>query len=169
MKIMVASDIHGSIKHLDLLYNAFLKEEPNQVIFLGDMFSYDNMDLLVEKLRMFYPTVFIRGNCDVYNLVSDSQLDFVSDYTFEAFHKKIFCSHGHIYDSNVYPDADFDVMIGGHTHIGKIDFKDNKYFLNPGSLSLPKGQSVNSYMILDDEGIFLKDLNGTVIQSLQWK
>ena len=60
-------------------------------------------------------------------------------------------------------------MIGGHTHIGKIDFKDNNYFLNPGSLSLPKGQSVNSYMILDDEGIFLKDLNGTVIQSLQWK
>ena len=95
-------------------------------------------------------------------------MDFVSDYTFDAFHKKILCSHGHIYDSKVFPDVFFDVMIGGHTHIGMIDFKDHKYFLNPGSLSLPKGQSVNSYMILDDKGISLKDLNGNIIQYLKW-
>ena len=129
----------------------------------------DNSDLLVEKLNMFYPTIFIRGNCDRYDYVSNSGLSFMNDYTLEEFGKKIFCSHGHIYNEKFFPDFDFDVMIGGHTHIGKILFMDHKYFLNPGSLSLPKGQSTNSYMILDDQGISLLDLDGNLLEYQEWK
>ena len=167
MKIMVASDVHGSIKHLKILYKNYLDEKPSQMIFLGDMF--DNMlgvdDTLLEILKGFSPCIFIRGNCDK----EMNYLDFVSDYSLEAFGKKIFCSHGHIYDRHLFPDEDFDVMIGGHTHIGMIFLEGDKYFLNPGSVSLPKGFSKNSYMILDDEGIYLKDLEQKIIEYKNWK
>ncbi len=166
MKIMIASDIHGSIKHLDLLYEDYLKEKPDQMIFLGDMFDYlfGVDEVVLDKLKYFDSCIIIRGNCD--RGVSD--LDFVTDYSFEAFGKKIFCSHGHIYDKNIYPDEDFDVMIGGHTHIGDITIKDGRYFLNPGSTSLPKASSTNSYMILDDDGIYLKDLKREIIDKKSW-
>ncbi len=166
MKIMVASDVHGSLKHLDLLFKAYQVEKPDQMIFLGDMF--DNMfgidDELIEKLKNFYPYIVTRGNCDK----NINTLDFVKDYYMEAFHKKIFFSHGHIYDRHIYPDMDFDVMIGGHTHIGMIIFENGKYFLNPGSISLPKGNSKNSYLLLDDKGITLKDLNQQTIEYKEW-
>ena len=71
---------------------------------------------------------------------------------FEAFNKRIFCSHGHIYNKENYPEVDFDILIGGHTHKGMILKQDGKIFLNPGSVSYPRGESVNSFMILDDKG-----------------
>ena len=166
MKIMFASDVHGSLKHLDLLLEAYQKEKPNQMIFLGDMF--DNLfgidEQLIEKLKEFYPYIVVRGNCDK----NSNALDFVPEYYLEAFHKKIFCSHGHIYDRHIHPDVEFDVMIGGHTHIGMILQEEGKYFLNPGSVSLPKGNSTNSYMILDDKGIYLKDLKQQIIDTKEW-
>jgi len=167
MKIMVASDVHGSIKYLEMLYQDYLDEKPNQMIFLGDMFDYmlGVDDTLLEILKGFSPCIFIRGNCDKWS----SDLDFVNDYSLEAFGKRIFFSHGHIYDKHLFPDEDFDVMIGGHTHIGMISFEGDKYFLNPGSISLPKGFSKNSYMILNDEGIYLKDLDQNIIESRSWE
>ena len=170
MKILVASDIHGSITHLEKLYQLFLKEKPNLVIFLGDMFDASDEEniQLVKLYNSFYPTIFIRGNCDKYNTVINSGLEFKNTYSFTEFNKKIFSSHGHIYDKSIHPEEEFDVMLMGHTHIGDITKKDNKYFLNPGSLSLPKKDSVNSYMILEDEGISLKDLEGKTIKFSEW-
>lgn len=166
MKVMLVSDLHGSVKHLEILYKNYLLENPDKMIFLGDMF--DNMlgadKYLLKSLNQFHPCVFIRGNCDK----GFNDLEFVSNYSFEAFNKKIFCSHGHLYDKHLFPDQYFDVMIGGHTHIGDISYEGGKYFLNPGSVSFPKGSSKNSYMILTDDGIYLKDLNGENIDSKNW-
>ena len=170
MKILVASDIHGSIKHLAFLYKAFLAEKPNKVIFLGDMFdSFDGCnDELVDQLKKFPYSIFIRGNCDKYHDVVHSGFDFQNSYSFMEFQKRFFCSHGNIYNETIYPEEDFDIMLGGHTHIGRIFEKDHKLFLNPGSLSLPKGDSTNSYMIIDEEGIYLKDLNGKLLEEKKW-
>ena len=40
------------------------------------------------------------------------------------------------------------------------------YYVNSGSVSLPKENSAHSYLLLDDTGLFLKDLDGTVIDSV---
>ena len=59
-------------------------------------------------------------------------------------------------------------MVSGHTHRGMI-LKDNgKYFLNPGSISRPRGDSDKSFMIIDDSGIYLKDLDNNIIDKLSW-
>lgn len=168
MKIMIASDIHGSVNCLDKLMNAYLNEKPDKMIFLGDMFYgyFEEGSTLERMLHGFDNSIFIRGNCD--RDVECLDFGFMKYYYFEAFNKKIFCSHGHIYNKDCYPDVQFDVLIGGHTHRGMILKQDNKLFLNPGSVSYPRGESVNSYMIIDDSGIYLKDLVQNIIEKTNW-
>ena len=55
-------------------------------------------------------------------------------------------------------------MIYGHIHQGFIQKKENFIFANPGSISLPKCNTEHSYIIIDDNKIILKDLDGTKLQ-----
>ena len=49
-----------------------------------------------------------------------------------------------------------------------IEKFDNKIFLNPGSISRPRGESKKSFIIIDDNGIYLKDLDNNIIDKLLW-
>ena len=170
MKLMFVSDIHGSRKYLELIYNIFFIEKPDEIIFLGDMFSYgyDYEDDISDLLDKFYNKVVIRGNCDSEYDVMTSSFNFLDSYQFEAFNKKIFCTHGNKYNISRYPNTYFDIMVYGHIHMGFIEKKDDKLFLNPGSISYPRGSSTNSYIIMDDSGIYLKNLEQNVIDKLFW-
>ena len=168
MKIMFVSDIHGSSAKLDLVKDIYDFEKPDKIIFLGDLFyGYDSSDL-VEKYRSFRNAFFIKGNCDRDLDVEESGLGFMNYYYFESFGKIIFCTHGHRYNKNYLPEVDFDIFVNGHTHIGLIEKEGNKYYLNPGSVSLPRGGSRSSYMIMDDTGVYLKDLEQKIIKKEIW-
>lgn len=73
----------------------------------------------------------------------------------------IFATHGHHYNTSNPPMLkEGDILLHGHTHIPAAEEFDGKYYLNPGSVSIPKNGSAHSYMILQD-GLFIwKDLNG---------
>ena len=168
MKIMFVSDIHGSNEKIDLLKDIYDKELPDKIVFLGDLFYGSDSSNLTEKYRYFRNAFFIRGNCDRDLDVEESGLGFMNYYYFENFNRVIFCTHGHIYSEYNPPDIDFDVFVSGHTHIGKIEKIGKQYFLNPGSLSLPRGTSRASYMIIDHTGIYLKDLEQKIIAKSLW-
>lgn len=51
----------------------------------------------------------------------------------------------------------------GHTHIPEMKEKDGYLFLNPGSVSIPKGGSENSYMIFEDGIVRLVSLDGRTL------
>lgn len=36
-------------------------------------------------------------------------------------------------------------------------------FANPGSISLPKANAKHSYLILEEKGLILKDVDGSII------
>lgn len=168
MKIMFVSDIHGSSAKLDLAKEIYDFEKPDRIIFLGDLFyGYDSSNL-IEKYRSFRNAFFIKGNCDREIDTEESGLGFMNYYYFEAFGKIIFCTHGHRYNKYYPPEVDFDIFVNGHTHIGLIEKEGNKYYLNPGSVSLPRGGSRASYMIIDDSGIYLKDLEQSIIKKENW-
>lgn len=169
MKIMVISDIHGSLKYLKIIKDIYYREKPDKFIILGDIFYGGNHYNEIEDIINSIPVKYvIRGNCDIDYYVISSTLGFMDNYYFEAFNKKFYCSHGNVYNINNYPDVFFDCMIYGHTHKGLIVKDNNKYFLNPGSIAYPRGESVNSYMILDDNGIYLKDLDENIIEKIKW-
>ena len=164
MKIMFVSDVQGKSDNLEIILDIYYKEKPNKIIFLGDMYygSYDD-DMINYLLDRFIDKYIIKGNCD-------SELDnFLEYYIFDEFGKRFFCTHGNKYNKSRYPEIDFDILVQGHTHIGNIEEYNGKLFLNPGSISYPRGESDKSYMIIDDNGIYLKDLNQEIIDKLMWK
>ena len=73
-------------------------------------------------------------------------------------------THGHKYNMDNLPKKNIDVLVYGHFHTGFIKKENGIYFLNPGSISLPKENTKHSYMILENGIIYLKDVNGEVIE-----
>ena len=75
---------------------------------------------------------------------------------------KFLFTHGHKYNINNIPD-NVDVLIYGHLHTGFIKEKDGVIYVNSGSISLPKNDTKNSYLIIDENKIILKDIDGNTI------
>lgn len=75
---------------------------------------------------------------------------------------QIFFSHGHKYNKDNPPPMG-QVVVYGHLHTGFIEEQDGVIYVNSGSISLPKNNTKNSYLIIDDKEIILKDIEGNVI------
>lgn len=161
MKYMVVSDIHGSGYYAEKIREKFLVERADKLIVLGDIYYHGPRNPLPEGYspknvaftlnQLSSVIVMIKGNCD-------SEVDeCVSDFKFLPFAqmeicgKKFYFTHGHINNIDSYDGIDFDVMVYGHFHKGFITQKDDKIFANPGSVSLPKYGTENSYMIIDEQ------------------
>ena len=59
------------------------------------------------------------------------------------------------------------IFLFGHTHVGMIEKIGDRIIANPGSISKPRGGTRKSYLIIDEEKIELKDLNGEIIRQIQ--
>ena len=68
-----------------------------------------------------------------------------------------------------YKNIDADIFLYGHTHVGSIERIGDRIIANPGSISLPKCNTAHSYIILDENKIILKDVDGKVIQEYEYE
>ena len=93
-----------------------------------------------------------------------SEFEFNDHISMEINGKMFYFTHGHKYNIEKIPYDDFDVMMYGHIHQGFIEEKEGLVFANPGSISLPKGGSRHSYIVVDGDGIWLKDVEGDKIK-----
>ena len=173
MKMLIASDLHGSSKCIKKLIERVNAEKPDRIILLGDLLyhgprnglpeEYDTQEaarLLNQKAEMI---TCVRGNCD--SEVDQMLLDFI----IEAPHMilsdsglNIFITHGHYYNTGHLPPMNnIDILLHGHTHVPVCEeIASGKYYMNPGSVSIPKGGSDHSYMIYDNRTFYWKDLDG---------
>ncbi len=178
MKIMFASDIHGSYYAAQSIKTAFEREESQRLVLLGDLLYHGprnplpqdyNPQKVAELLNTLKENIIcVRGNCD--SEVDQMLLDFpiIAPYALlEVDSYTMFFTHGHIYnDKELPPLRAGDIFINGHTHIPLVQKSDKHIFLNPGSCSLPKQSYDKSYMIYED-GIFsIKTLDGNVFMKL---
>ncbi len=176
MKYLVVSDIHGSLYYTKVLEKITADENPNKILFLGDLYYHGPRNPLpkdytpMEVCKFFNSIkdklIAIKGNCDAEVDEMISEFKFKKTYSFNLAGKKIFVSHGHHFNIDSLPKTDFDIMLYGHFHTGFIKKQNGKIFANPGSISLPKDGTENSYMILDENGITLKNLNEKIIDKL---
>jgi putative phosphoesterase len=174
MKYFIISDIHGSYKYLKKAIDAFNKSECNYLIILGDILyhgarndlpdGYDTkkcLELLNENTDKI---IAVRGNCD--SEVDQMVLNFkmTADYNILTLKKrKVFLTHGHLYEDNLPKLADNDVYIQGHTHVLKAEKVDNIHYLNPGSIALPKENNPHTYAILNDNSFRIISFENEVI------
>ena len=178
MKWMIASDIHGSAAYCEKLLAAFGREQADRLLLLGDLLYHGPRNDLpqgyapkevIAQLSGVKDKVFcVRGNCEAE--VDQMVLPFpvLADYCLlEQKGRVIFATHGHQYNLENPPLLQpGDVLLHGHTHIPAKDNSLGFWYLNPGSVSIPKENSPHSYMTLEDGQFLWKDLDGAVYDSL---
>lgn len=69
---------------------------------------------------------------------------------------------------NPLPMSEGDILLYGHFHIPMIEKKDERYFFNPGSISLPKNNSNHSFAILDETKFQIKDLDENILMEINF-
>ena len=177
MRILIASDIHGSAKYCETLLLAYEKEKADRLFLLGDLLYHGPRNDLpedydpkrvIEMLNAKKNEIFsVRGNCDAE--VDQMVLKFpvLADYALIPMRKNmIFASHGHIYNKyNMPPLKNGDILLHGHTHISAYEQCSGFIYMNPGSVSIPKADTPRGYMTYEC-GIFeWKTLDGTLYRS----
>ena len=179
MKLMIASDIHGSAFYCKQLMEAYKQENPDKLLLLGDLLyhgprndlpkDYNPKAVIAMLNAMKKDLLCVRGNCDTE--VDQMVLDFpvMADYALILYgERNLYATHGHIYnENNLPPLKNGDILIHGHTHVLKAEKREDYTLLNPGSVSIPKEGNPPSYAILEDGLFTIKGFDGTIIKELQ--
>ena len=173
MKIMAASDIHGSAYYCRKMLDALEKENADKLLLLGDILYHGPRNDLPkeyapkEVIKMLNnikeKILCVRGNCDTE--VDQMVLEFpiLADYSIlYVGNKMIYATHGHNYNmKNIPPLQKGDILLHGHTHVPAwIPFGEDNLYLNPGSVSIPKENSEHGYMTIEEKQIVWKNLKG---------
>ena len=172
MKLMFASDIHGSALWCGKMIEAYRAEGAEKLCLLGDILYHGPRNSLPEGhdpkgvISMLNAVkeeiICVRGNCDTevdqmvldFPVLADYSLIYAEGHTF-------FLTHGHHYNpDNLPPLKKGDVLINGHTHIFKAELVNGIHCLNDGSVSLPKENNPHSYMIYENKAFTIKDFEG---------
>lgn len=178
MKLIVISDIHGSSFYMNKMKQRIDTENPDKIVLLGDLYYHGPRNPLTKEYNpqevakilnsLKSKIIAIRGNCDaeVDQMISEFNLQ---EYAIlENGGKKFFFTHGHKFNIDNPPTEEFDILVYGHFHTGFIKEKDGKLFVNSGSISLPKNNTPNSYLTIDDDNIYLKDITGNEIEVVKY-
>lgn len=174
MKLMIASDIHGSQFYCQQLLEAYGRESADRLLLLGDILYHGPRNNLpeeyapqkvIELLNGLKDSIFcVRGNCDTE--VDQMVLDFpiMAEYCILPIGKNvIFATHGHKFnEKNLPPMHKGDILLNGHTHIPACTVYENYVYMNPGSASIPKNGSWHGYMIFDVLNFQWKDMSGKI-------
>lgn len=177
MKLLVVSDIHGSAYYAEKIPEIFEREKADKIIVLGDLYYHGPRNPLTKdyspmKVAEILNSLkdrldVIKGNCDAEVDEMISEFKFKEHLLLDVNNMKVYFTHGHKNNMDNLPDEQIDMMVYGHFHTGFIVKKDGIIFANPGSISLPKDNTKNSYLILDKESIVLKDIDGNVIDEFK--
>ena len=163
MKILIASDIHGSEPYCAKLVKACYEEQAEAVLLLGDILDgHREVAAMLNSLNRDKTVLCVRGNCDYPE--DKMMLDFpiMAEYCLLfAQGRLIFATHGHRSIPNLSTNlSSGNILLHGHTHAPAWEQSKAGYLdLCPGSVSQPRRNSQRSYMILNDEGFIWKDLD----------
>ena len=150
MKLMIASDIHGSAYYCRKMLGAFEEEKADRLLLLGDILYHGPRNELPkeycpkEVIAMLNEKkdyiLCVRGNCDTE--VDQMVLDFpvMAEYSLLYIEGiTIFATHGHHFNlDKLPPHREGDILLHGHTHVPAYIQQEGILYLNPGSVSIPK-------------------------------
>ena len=150
MRLLIASDLHGSLESLRFLLGQARELQPDLLVLLGDLVYHGPRNPL--------PEGYAPAEVDLALLPFPvTENDWIN-----ADGLRIFASHGpHLPERPPLPGMPQDtVILRGHTHVPRGETLDGLHFWNPGSLSLPKGGSPRSYGLCEDGAFRVLDTHG---------
>ena len=170
MKLLIASDIHGSAEFCQQLMGAIDREKPTKVLLLGDLLYHGPRNDLPERYapkevskmlnEIKEKLICVRGNCDTE--VDQMMLEFpvLSDSAILCWEGlMIYAAHGH-HDFPMLQEG--EIVLSGHTHVPVDYMKDGIRYINPGSVSIPKEDSWHGYVVLENGNFIWKNLFGEI-------
>ena len=178
MKVLFASDIHGSAYFCQRLLEIYGQSGADRLILLGDILYHGprndlprdyNPKQVIAMLNQYKDQIYaIRGNCDTE--VDQMVLEFpvLADYGILVLNGLTFyATHGHVYHPECLPPMKKgDILIYGHTHLLRAEALGDYYVVNPGSISIPKGGNPPTYGILDEKVFKILDFAGDTVKIL---
>ena len=173
MKVMIISDIHGSITRLEQVIQKYNEEKAEKLLILGDFPNYNNSiyNFAIAEIlnEMSDEIIAVRGNCDGFEIedLFDFKLEDIRNIEINGISMTM--THGHLYNKNNLPQNCGKIFLQGHSHCAEITQIEDKIIANPGSISLPRSGSDPTYIILDEEKITLKNLYGEILQEMEIK
>ena len=170
MKLLIASDLHGSAYYCRKLLDTFRREGAHRLVLLGDLLYHGPRNPLPREYDTFAVTAMlngaadrllcVRGNCD--SEVDQMVLEFpmLAEYAFLSVDGVNICAaHGHAYGPDTPPPLQpGDFLLCGHIHLPVRRRMGEIVYLNPGSVSLPKEDTPHSYMTLENGAFAWREL-----------
>ena len=178
MKLMIASDLHGSAYYVKKLMDAYAAERSDKLLLLGDLLyhgprnalpkEYDCMAVAGMLNGIKEKVLAVRGNCDCE--VDQMVLEFpvLASYALLTWDGvALYATHGHLWNEETTPPmAEGTVLLNGHFHVPVCREHPGYLYLNPGSVSIPKEGHPGSYMVLENKVFTWKDLDGRTFEPL---
>ncbi|WP_100331762.1 metallophosphoesterase [Bacillus xiapuensis] len=142
MKVLIVSDSHGWSEIL-----AELKERYEETV--DAMFHCGDSELAAADPET-QGYLIVRGNCDTEDQFPYDLIEGVGG-------KRIFVTHGHRYQVKMslmnlkYKAQEYgaDFVFFGHTHLVGAEQVGDMIFVNPGSITLPRGRREKTYALLE--------------------
>ena len=153
MKLLIASDIHGSAYWCAKLMEVMENFAPDYLVLLGDLLyhgprndlprDYAPKQVIPMLSKFAHKIIAVRGNCEAE--VDQMVLPFpcMADFSqILADGKSLYLTHGHHHSpDNLPPLQPGSVFLSGHTHVKLDEVRNGIRCLNPGSVSIPKDGS----------------------------
>ena len=182
MNVWIASDIHGSALYCRKLLELIEKRGGGRLVLLGDLLyhgprnglpeGYDTKAVFAMLNEWKDRVLCVRGNCDAE--VDQMVLDFPigADHRVEDLcGRRLFLTHGHHHNADEPPSADLLDGAGyvayGHFHVPVKRQVNGVWYLNPGSVSIPKEGSWHGCMRMTEDAVQWLDLDGRVMDELR--
>ena len=170
MKLVIASDIHGSAYWCGKLMELIGQEQPDKILLLGDLLYHGPRNDLPKEYcpKQVIPMLSahkdkilaVRGNCEAE--VDQMVLPFscLAEYAvLVADGVTFYLTHGHHANPDHLPPLEAgSIFLSGHTHVKMDEVRNGIRCVNPGSVSIPKDGS-HSCMVWD---------NGT-LRTVEWE
>ena len=170
MKLVIASDIHGSAYWCGKLMELIEQEQPDKILLLGDLLYHGPRNDLPKEYcpKQVIPMLSahkdkilaVRGNCEAevdqmvlpFSCLAEYALLVADGVTF-------YLTHGHHANPDHLPPLEAgSIFLSGHTHVKMDEVRNSIRCVNPGSVSIPKDGS-HSCMVWD---------NGT-LRTVEWE
>ena len=159
------SDIHGVPETLKFFLQQADRLGAETLVLLGDALyhgprngvphAYDPKEVARILNDNKERILAVRGNCD--SDVDQMMLEFpiMAEYSqLLTSTRRFFLTHGHLYHKDYLPPLPKGAVFAqGHTHLPALEeLPSGITFLNPGSISLPKGGFPPTFALLQEDG-----------------
>lgn len=171
MKILVFADFHGSVGALGLAAEISSREKPDKTVVCGDLFGWNSPSDVAEETEKLCGVLYlVKGNNDWLTERGVLPCEMSDNVPMYHFGRTLFFTHGDRYNAMRIPPLlkEGDVLVYGHTHMGRLWQYNGIFVCNVGSLARPR-DGMPCYLVLDECGAALFTPDGKELSHMNWQ